>query len=97
MLRSEGLCLDPSNMSVYKQAVGCRSSIQLATMIVDHYIVTIIFSTSLSKPQLNLNLTQPKPNMIVVGSDLKMTLQTTTLTHPPHTNSMSAILQLLMT
>ena len=48
----------------------------------------------LSKPQLNLNTSST-----VVGFDMKMTVQTTPPTPTPHhhTNSMSAISQLLLT
>ena len=48
-----------------------------------------------NKKQLNHNSTQPQPNITLVGLDMKMPLHTTPPT-PPHTNSMSAISQLLV-
>ena len=51
----------------------------------------------LSNSQLNHKTTQPQPNITLLGLDLKMTLHTPPPTHAPHTNSISAIFQLLMT
>ena len=53
--------------------------------------------TILSKPQLNHNLTQPQPNITLVGFAMRMTLHNPSPPppHPPH--SMSEISQLLLT